>query len=161
MLKILSTLLLGAGSQRVGLLLKWANLHARKGNPRISKILLLLIERQYGVYIGQDAQIGEQISFPHPVGIVIGNGVKIGDNCVIYQGVTLGGARKGDAQSGHYPIVGDNTIIYAGSVIIGAIEIGSNCIIGANAVITKNVPNGHVAVGVPASWHPRKDFFNG
>ena len=106
----------------------------------ISKIL----QRRYGVVISPSCYIGNNLLLPHPVGIVIGRDVIIGDNCIIYQNVTLG--QKED----QFPVVGDNVTIFAGAQIIGNLRIGSNAIIGANAVVLKDVPESSTAVGVPA-----------
>lgn len=106
-------------------------------------------EITYGIYISPNASIDVGMKLPHPTGIVIGNGVKIGKNCTIYQQVTFGGARLGDAQKNFYPCVGDNVVFFAGSKIIGKISIGSNCVIGANSVVIKDVPEGSTVVGIP------------
>jgi serine O-acetyltransferase len=74
----------------------------------------------------------------------------IGENVKIFQNVTLGGARSGDWRSKSYPVIGDDTTIFAGAVVIGRITVGRNCIIGANAVVTRDVPDNATAVGIPA-----------
>lgn len=78
---------------------------------------------------------------------MIGDGVEIGRNVTIFQNVTLG---RSDAGVEAYPRIGCNTIIYSGAVIIGDVSVGENCIIGANSVVTKSVPDNCVAVGAPA-----------
>ena len=80
--------------------------------------------------------------FPHPVGIVISRYVKVGRGCVFYQNVTVGVRR--------YPCDGNNVIVYSGAVIVGPVKIGDNAVIGANAVVTQDVPTGAIAVGIPA-----------
>ncbi|MPT47033.1 MAG: serine acetyltransferase [Sphingobium sp.] len=112
------------------------------------------LQRQFGCHISSKAQIGAGIHFPHPQGIVIGEAVKIGRNCQIFQQVTIGGARRGDYMAGRQPQIEDNVIIYAGAKVLGAITVGEGAVIGANAVVTKNVPAGHIAVGVPAVIRP-------
>lgn len=101
-----------------------------------------------GCQISYNASLGNNIKFPHPLGIVIGDGVVIGNNVKIWQQVTLGSLGKGDTLS--YPIVRDNVKIYAGAKIIGNIIIDEDAVIGANAVVLCNVPKGKIAVGVPA-----------
>lgn len=103
-----------------------------------------LLHKRYNIIIGDECLIGENISFPHPQNIVIGSKVKIGDNCIIYQDVTLGQNRK------EYPKIGDNVIIYAGAKIIGGITIGNNVVVGANAVVTKDVLDNSIVAGIPA-----------
>ena len=92
------------------------------------------------------------ILFPHPVGIVISKAARLGENCVIYQNVTIGSrdVESGNQQSQNYPVIGNNVTIYAGAVIIGPVHIGDCAVIGANAVVLQDVPKNSVAVGVPA-----------
>lgn len=88
------------------------------------------------------------VHFPHPVGIVIGDGVHIGRNVYIYQNVTIGlleKAAKGEVPK--YPTLGDEVVVYAGAVIVGGISIGHRSIIGANAVISRDVPSDSIAYG--------------
>ncbi|ENT2444594.1 serine O-acetyltransferase [Escherichia coli] len=92
-------------------------------------------------------KLGEKNTiFPHPVGIVIGKKVSIGNNCTIYQNVTIGVSNN---KTEDYPIIGDNVIIYAGAIIIGSVSIGNNVIIGAGCIVTKDVPEDKIAVGSP------------
>jgi len=86
----------------------------------------------------------------NPNGIVIGDGTNIGNNCIIYQQVTLEGRSIGDAQKGNYPRVGNNVVIFAGAKIIGGINIGDNVIVGANSVVNKDMPADSIVAGVPA-----------
>lgn len=89
------------------------------------------------------------VKFPHPLGIVIGDGVKIGNDCRIYQNVTIGLIENMPAADAvnRYPTIEDRVIIYAGAVIAGPVTIGAGATIGANAVITRDVPPGAVAFG--------------
>ncbi len=99
---------------------------------------------KYGFEIGLDTAIGNHIMIPHPTGIVIGKGCIIGDECKIYQNVTIG--RKNNA----YPTIGNNVIIYPGAVVIGGITVGNNVVIGANAVVITDLPDNAVVAGIPA-----------
>lgn len=123
---------------------------------RLSKIFFLKLEKGYGVYIHPRATIGLGLKMPHPTGIVIGSGVIIGENVTIFQQVTLGGARLGDAHNDNYPTVGDGSVIFAGAKLLGAIHVGRNSTIGANAVVTRDVADGETAVGIPARSLPVK-----
>jgi serine O-acetyltransferase len=96
------------------------------------------------VVIGRNAEIGPGLVIVHSIGIVINSNVKAGKNLVIEHGVTIG------AEKNRSPILGDNVFIGAGAKIIGGIKIGSDVKIGANAVVTKDLPDGATAVGVPA-----------
>ena len=153
-------MVIGTGSDRVSLALKWAQENRAKGHNRMAAILRLWLERKYGFYVGANSRIHETVRFPHPVGSGIGVGVEVHPYCTVYQGVTLGGARLGDASNRIYPRVNSGSIIFAGAKVIGAVELGEGCIVGANAVVTKNVPAYHIAVGVPAEFHARQDGKN-
>lgn len=88
------------------------------------------------------------VIFPHPIGIVIGNHVEIGKRVVIYQNVTLGTRSINADFKGEYPIIEDNVIIYANSILIGNIRIGKNSVIGAGSIITKDLPSESIAYGI-------------
>lgn len=94
--------------------------------------------------IGMNKIIKSKVIFPHPVGIVIGEKVVLGNKCIIYQNVTLG------IKNGKYPIIGNNVTIYPNSIIVGDVVIGNNAIIGANSVVLQNVNEDSVVVGNPA-----------
>jgi serine O-acetyltransferase len=94
------------------------------------------------------AKIGRRLVIDHGVGVVVGETAVIGDDCLIYHGVTLGGKTLDPVK--RHPTVGNRVTIGAGAKLIGNITIGDDCAVGANAVVTKNMPNGTVAVGVNA-----------
>jgi serine O-acetyltransferase len=99
--------------------------------------------------ISPGAQIGGGLRIAHSVGIVIGDDAVIGMNAHIFQNVTIGSSSK--TKNGRaMPVIGDNVSIFAGAVVIGAIQIGDNVSIGANAVVTKDFPSNVVVAGVPA-----------
>ncbi|WP_051949486.1 serine O-acetyltransferase [Methylosinus sp. PW1] len=107
------------------------------------------LNRRFGCYVSPRARLGKRCLFPHPVGIVIGDGVVIGDDCVIYQNVTLGA--HGRAVYGErYPSLGNGVVVYAGAVVVGRVCIGDGAVVGANAVVTRDVSAGDVVAGVPA-----------
>lgn len=98
----------------------------------------------HGGYIGPDAVIGENISLPHGLhGIFISRYAVVGDNCWIYQNVTIGEV------NGKAPVIGDNCLIGAGAVIIGDIEIGRYVKIGAGAVVNTDIPDNCTVVSQP------------
>ena len=92
---------------------------------------------------------GAGVRFPHRgIGVVINKQAIIGDDCVIFQNVTIGG--RGGAHDNAQPVIGNNVMIGCGAVIIGGVHIGDGAIIGANAVVLNDVPAGVTAVGIPA-----------
>jgi serine O-acetyltransferase len=96
------------------------------------------------------AVIGKNFFIDHGF-VVIGETAEIGDNVTIYQGATLGGTNPTSGQGGkRHPTIGDNVIISLGAAILGPIHVGANARIGANAVVTKDVPEGATMVGIPA-----------
>lgn len=115
--------------------------------PIIPKVIKIFLRLFFGCVIPYTAKIGENTVFGYQgLGIVIHSRAVIGKNCVISQGVTLGGTSKKRG----VPVIGDNVYIGAGAKIIGPITIGNNVVIGANSVVIKNVPNNCVIGGVPA-----------
>ena len=109
---------------------------------------------KYGIFIEPNpcCTIGIGLSVPHPNSIVIGAGTNIGDNCVIYQNVTIGAKKRGNSQVDiySYPKVGDNCVSYAGAVVLGAIDIEDGTQVGANSVLICNTEKSSIYAGVPA-----------
>jgi len=101
-----------------------------------------------GIEIHPAAQIGKRFFIDHGMGVVIGETAEIGDDCTIYQGVTLGGTGK-DVGKRH-PTLGNNVMVGAGAKVLGPVLIGSNSKIAANAVVLHEVPENSTAVGIPA-----------
>jgi serine O-acetyltransferase len=97
--------------------------------------------------------LGRNFVIDHSGGIVISGYAKFGDNCRIRNGVVVGLSRVDDPCA---PVIGNNVDIGAGAKLLGRITIGDNCLIGANAVVIRDVPANSVAVGVPAVVKPRK-----
>jgi len=132
--------------------------YANKGKifKYMSVICIRKINRKFSCYLSVKATVGNDIKFPHPVGVVIGDGVILSERVTIYQNVTLGAARVGEGVKGLYPKVGNDVVIFAGAKIIGNITIGDGALIGANAVVTKDVPANVSAVGIPAKIVEKK-----
>ena len=101
-----------------------------------------------GIEIHPGATIGKRLVIDHGTGVVIGETTEIGDNCTLYQGVTLGGTGK-DVGKRH-PTLGNNVLVGAGAKVLGPIVIDSNSKIAANAVVLKDIPENSTAVGIPA-----------
>ena len=104
--------------------------------------------RKTGIEIHPGAKIGKGLFIDHGSGVVIGETTEIGDNCTIYQGVTLGGTGKDIGK--RHPTLGNNVMVGAGARVLGPIKIGDNSKIAANAVVLTEVPPNCTAVGVPA-----------
>lgn len=100
------------------------------------------------IEIHPGAQLGHGILIDHGSGVVIGETTVVGDNCTIYQGVTLGGV--GTQKGKRHPTLGNNVTVGAGAKILGSFEVGDNCTIAANAVLLKPLEDNVTAVGVPA-----------
>lgn len=101
-----------------------------------------------GVEIHPGAKIGRRLVIDHGMGIVIGETAQIGDDCLIYHGVTLGGTGKD--QGKRHPTIGNGVLISAGAKVLGPFKVGDGARIAANAVVLKEIPPGATAVGVPA-----------
>ena len=101
-----------------------------------------------GIEIHPGATIGRGLVIDHGMGVVIGETAEIGDNCTLYQGVTLGGTGK-DVGKRH-PTLGDNVLVGAGAKVLGPFKIGDNTKIAANAVVLDEIPDNCTAVGIPA-----------
>ena len=101
-----------------------------------------------GIEIHPGARIGKNFFIDHGMGVVIGETCVIGDNVLIYQGVTLGGTGK-DVGKRH-PTIGNNVLIGSGAKVLGPIRIGNNVKVGAGSVVLKNVPSNTTVVGIPA-----------
>ena len=96
----------------------------------------------YGAYIGFDVRIKSKITFPHDLfGVFISERAVIGENCVIFQQVTIGSNMLKDSKGFGAPTIGDDVYIGAGARIIGNVRIGNQCRIGANCVVTRDVPD--------------------
>lgn len=102
--------------------------------------------RKTGIEIHPGADIGKNLFIDHGMGVVIGETAVIGDNCTIYQGVTLGGTGK--ERGKRHPTLGSNVVVGAGAKILGNVVVGDNVKIGANAVVLVDVPDNCTVVGV-------------
>lgn len=101
-----------------------------------------------GIEIHPGAKIGRGLLIDHGSGVVIGETAEIGDNCLIYQGVTLGGTGKDHGK--RHPTLGDNVMVGSGAKILGPFKVGDGAKVAANAVVLEEVPPYTTAVGVPA-----------
>ena len=109
-----------------------------------------------GIEIHPGAKIGKGLFIDHGTGVVIGETAEIGDNCTLYQGVTLGGTGK-DVGKRH-PTLGNNVMVGAGAKILGPFKVGDNAKIASNAVVLSEVPSDSTAVGIPARIVKRRNI---
>ena len=125
-----------------------AHKHYLKGHSFRARWISQRAARITGIEIHPGATIGRRLVIDHGTGIVIGETAEIGDDVLIYQGVTLGCTGK-DVGKRH-PTIGNNVMISAGSKVLGPINIGDNSRVAAGAVVLKDVPPNSTVVGVPA-----------
>jgi serine O-acetyltransferase len=102
-----------------------------------------------GIEIHPGATIGRRVFIDHGMGVVIGETAEVGDECTIYQGVTLGGTSLGKGTKRH-PTLGRGVIVSAGAKVLGGFTVGDGARVGSNAVLLQPVPAGATAVGIPA-----------
>ena len=114
----------------------------------IARLISQASRRRTGIEIHPGAKIGKRLVIDHGMGIVIGETAEIGDDCLIYHGVTLGGTGKD--QGKRHPTIGNNVLIGCGAKVLGPFRVGDNVRIAANAVVLADVPDNATAVGVPA-----------
>ena len=120
----------------------------RKRLPFLGRLISQWSRFWTGVEIHPAAKIGKRFVIDHGMGIVIGETTEIGDDVLLYQGVTLGGTGKD--QGKRHPTIGNNVLVGSGAKILGPFTVGNNARIAANAVVLKEVPPESTAVGVPA-----------
>ena len=123
----------------------WCYLHNLKF---LARAVSQRSRRRTGIEIHPGATIGRRLVIDHGMGIVIGETAEIGDDCLIYHGVTLGGTGK-DVGKRH-PTIGNNVLIGTGAKVLGPIKVGDNSRIAANSVVLKEIPEDSTAVGIPA-----------
>ena len=115
--------------------------------PLLPRVLSQITRNITGIEIHPGAKIGKGVFIDHGMGVVIGETSEIGDRCLLYQGVTLGGTGKDSGK--RHPTLQENVVVGAGAKVLGAIQIGSNTRIGAGSVVVKNVEKNSTVVGIP------------
>ncbi|MBE3597184.1 MAG: serine O-acetyltransferase [Hydrogenibacillus sp.] len=113
----------------------------------VARVLSLVARFLTGIEIHPGAKIGRRLFIDHGMGVVIGETAEIGDDCVLYQGVTLGGTGKETGK--RHPTLGNNVLVSSGAKVLGNITIGDCAKIGAGSVVLKDVPPRSTVVGVP------------
>ncbi len=149
-----------AARSRVEVLLCYPGVHAvaihrianplfRSGFVTIARWLSNMARWLTGIEIHPGATIGRRVFIDHGMGVVIGETAEIGDDCTIYQGVTLGGTTL-ERDTKRHPTLGRGVVVSAGAQVLGPFTVGAGARIGANSVVLKAVPPGATAVGIPA-----------
>ena len=118
------------------------------GHKFIARYISQRARHKTGIEIHPGAKIGKGLFIDHGMGVVIGETSEIGDNCTLYQGVTLGGTGKDHGK--RHPTLGNNVLVGAGAKILGPFRVGDNARVAAGAVVLNEVPPNATAVGVPA-----------
>ena len=111
-----------------------------------------------GIEIHPGAKIGRRLFIDHGLGVVIGETAEIGNDCIIYHGVTLGGTGKDKIK--RHPTIKNNVIIGCGAKVLGPITVGNNVKIGAMSVVLKNIKDGTTVVGIPAKEVKKRKQIN-
>lgn len=127
----------------------------RRGFRFLARALSQFSRTLTGIEIHPGATIGRRLFIDHGMGVVIGETAEIGDDVMLYHGVTLGGRTRDGGK--RHPTLGDGVVIGAGAKVLGPITIGAGSAIGANAVVTKDAPEDSVLVGVPAIQRSRRE----
>jgi serine O-acetyltransferase len=127
----------------------------RRGLKLFARWLMHLARWLTGIEIHPGASIGRRFFVDHGMGVVIGETAEIGDDCFLYQGVTLGGTSLKPGK--RHPTLDDGVIVGAGAKVLGPITLGKNARVGANAVVVRDVPAGATVVGIPARETSRSD----
>ena len=127
---------------------KFAHLFYKLRIPVIPRLISHISRWITGIEIHPGARIGKRVFIDHGKGVVIGETTEVGNDVVIYQGVTLGGTSTKRVK--RHPTLGNNIVVGCGAKILGNINIGDNCQIGANSVVLKDVPANSTVVGIPA-----------
>lgn len=122
----------------------WLYLHGMKF---LGRWVSQFAKRRTGVEIHPAAKIGRRLVIDHGTGIVIGATAEVGDDCLLYQGVTLGGT--GAQREKRHPTLGNNVMVGCGAKVLGPFKVGDNSRIAANSVVLKEVPPNSTVVGVP------------
>jgi len=115
--------------------------------PLIPRILSQINRSFTGIEIHPGAKIGKKVFIDHGMGVVIGETAEIGNNCLLYQGVTLGGTGKSHGK--RHPTLKENVVVGAGAKVLGSIIVGPNTRIGAGSVVVRSVKGNSTVVGIP------------
>lgn len=114
----------------------------------IARLVSELARWLTGIEIHPGAKLGRRLVIDHGMGLVIGETAEVGDDCILFHGVTLGGTKFDPIK--RHPTIGNRVLIGAGAKVLGPITLGDDVRVGANAVVTRDVPAGKIVTGIPA-----------
>ena len=154
-----------AARGRVSVFLIYSGLHAvwwhrlshalwRRGWRFVPRVISQAARFSTGIEIHPGAAIGRRLFIDHGMGVVIGETAVVGEDVLIYHGVTLGGT--GHDRGKRHPTIGDRVVIGAGAKLLGNIKLGHDCAVGANAVVVQSAPPWTTLTGIPAQGRPRR-----
>jgi serine acetyltransferase len=129
---------------------QWALANSGRGGKRFADVYRLLTSAFLSVELPAQAEVGPRLRLPHPHAVVLHPEVRIGADCMLRQGVTIGSTAGRDGGDGGVPVLGDDVELGAGCMVLGRVRVGSGARIGALALVLHDVPDGGVAVGNPA-----------
>ena len=155
-----------ASRNLIEVLLNYSGLHAviayriahgldRLRIPVVPRLIMTVVRWMTGIEIHPSARIGRGLFIDHGMGVVVGETTVIGNHVTLFQGVTLGGTGK--ERGKRHPTLGDNVVVGAGAKVLGNITVGADSMIGANAVVVRDVPEQSTVVGVPGRVARTKD----
>lgn len=113
--------------------------------PFINRFLRLWQTMMYAIELGIDIELGHGVYFVHSVGTVVGGDARVGEGCIFFGNNTIGAAKFRGS-----PDIGAHTVVGAGARVLGTIKVGAHSFLGANAVVVDDIPEGKIAVGIPA-----------
>jgi serine O-acetyltransferase len=132
---------------------RWAHVLWRARLKLLARIHSQFVRFLTGVEIHPGATIGRRFFIDHGMGVVIGETTEIGDDVMLYHGVTLGGTSS--ASEKRHPTIGDDVVVGAGAAVLGPVTIGAHSLVGAQAVVVTSAPPNSVLTGIPAVARPR------
>ncbi|WP_156760142.1 serine O-acetyltransferase EpsC [Microbacterium karelineae] len=126
----------------------------RRGARFLARAISQLMRWITGIEIHPGATIGRRFFIDHGMGVVIGETAEVGDDVMLYHGVTLGGTSLNKGK--RHPTLGDGVVVGSGAKVLGPVTIGAHSAVGANAVVTRDAPADSIVVGVPAKARARQ-----
>lgn len=138
----------------INVLYRLSHVLHRMGHPILAQLCKALLLLVWSADVSPRACLGPGLTIAHSSGIVIGGEVIAGDRCSLFSSVVIGGRARIDPDRGSMPRLGDNVMVCTSAAVLGPITVGSNCIIGAHAIVIEDVPNGTTVAGI---WRADKN----